>query len=134
MKLHKLRTVHRIVFGDNSNYQRLYPVIARLKEISFDYLSESNHIRATFNSKGLKDPGQKGYSNYQVFAILRMLADLAGDNSNMAIAKLLSRQYAGLKIVQAELAQLNDPERYSKKAIADWALAQSVKENELILR
>lgn len=133
MKLYPLRYLHRRIFGANQNYQRLYPVHDRLIEISLDYLSEHNHIRAAYNSKGLRDPAQRGgFSEYQIFAILKMLSELADDKSESAIATFLTGKNP-IRIVRSQLEAIADGEKYSKQAVADWVMKQSGQDNKLEL-
>jgi hypothetical protein len=133
VKLYNLRDLHRKVFGYNKNYQRLYPIVTHLKYLSYDFLSESYQIRAKYNAKGLRDPGQKGYSKYQLLAILRMLADIAEDNSSEALAKLLTGQYARLRVSKKRIDQLTESNRYNASAISEWYLSQSGGENQLMI-
>jgi hypothetical protein len=110
--------------------------VAHLKYVSFDFLNVSNQIRAEYNAKGLRDPSQKGYSEYQLFAILRILADLAEDNSSEALAKLLTGRYSRLRVSKKRIAQLTESNRYNKPAISEWILSQSSSaetENQLMI-
>lgn len=130
-KLYCLRDLHRQIFGNNSNYNRLSPIKEKLKQDSLDYAMDNHLIRDLFNKKGLDDPCQKGFSEYQCLAILKALAELSNDNSASAIARLLTGQNP-VRIVKERVKMLNG-EDFSQEAVLNWATKQTFNSEQLTL-